>query len=352
MAVIGSMSVNLMAATDRFIKGIRAAQESLAGFMGKATALSAGLSASMGVMLHSFESTGSEIHDLATRTGMTAENLSALKYAAQQSSTSIESLTAAFTFMQKHGMDPNTFSSVAASIAAIENPTLRAHEAIKVFGKRGAELLPMIMELPSLTAEFQKLGGTITSEMAKNADALGDSFGKVALALSAVKNHIANDLAPAVTQMNEFLATNGEYVINWIDNHRTLISVAGGAVVILTTLTPAVWAYNQACIALTTTLGALKVAASVPVVAKLLRMIGGAGGLAIAGGVISGAGAGYELYKMSKQEYGGGAGASGSWDADVKNNTKQQVDQQKETNSLLQQMVRGGQPQLRVAGMR
>lgn len=357
MAVIGSMSVNIVAITDKFISGINNARSKLGAFANSTTSLIGSIAgaAGLGAMLHQFDEMGSTLHDMSVKTGVTVENLSALKFAADQSGASVGTLSRAFKTMQKNGMDPNMFMQVAESINAIKDPVERAQAAMKAFGKVGPELLPMIAELPQLRAEFEKLGGTVTTDMANKADALGDSWGKLKLALSGVSNHIAAALAPEVTKLNEFMAANGKYIMDWIDNHKTLVTVIGSVLTLLTTLTPAVWAFNQACIALTTTLGALKAAAAVPIVAKILASAGGATALGIAGGVggaVAGVGAANELYQMSKQEYGGGSGASRGWDVEVKNNTQKQVDQQKETNDLLRQSLKQKPVELKSAGVR
>src|SRR5678810_883649 len=48
-----------------------------------------------------FADMGSEIHDMSQRTGLAADNLSELKYAADQTGTSIGEVEKALRFMQK-----------------------------------------------------------------------------------------------------------------------------------------------------------------------------------------------------------------------------------------------------------
>lgn len=350
MPTIGSLSVNIVALTDKFNKGIAAARRSLSGFAGSATGMLGSLASSLsaGALLGSFEAVGSEINDLSIRTGVTAENLSALKYAADQSGSSISALTAAFTFMQKHGIDPDAFPQVAAQLRAIEDPTLRAQAALQLLGKRGAELLPMINDLPQLTAEFEKLGGKVTTDMAQKADALGDSWGKLKVAFAGVRNHIAVELAPEITRLTEYVANNSRGVADWISNHATLVKWIGIAAIALGPLTAGAWAFNTAIIAITSSLTALKAVASAGIIAKVIAAIAASSfGIPL----LAGAGAlaaGYGINKyMENRETG-----SGSWEIDNPKKGDALLKETQRTNKLLEQQ--NGKPavMLNVAGVR
>lgn len=353
MATIGSLAVNIVAVTDKFMAGINKARGAMGGFAAKATSLTGILSSlagtgAIGAMLHQFDEAGSTLHDMANRTAVSVENLSALKYAAEQSGSSIGALSTAFRFMQKNGLDPNAFFQVAAGIAAIKDPTERAQAALKILGKRGTELLPMINELPQLRAEFERLGGGVTTKMAQQADALGDSWGKLRVSMGNVANHIAAALAPTITQLNEYIAQNIKSTVEWIDKHSTLIAWIGGATSALGPLTAAAWAFNTAVIAITTSLTALKAVASAGVIAKILTAIAAS---EVAIPIAAGAGALAVGYGINKYVEGKDTGARG-WDVEVKNNTQKQVDQQKQTNDLLRQSL-GRQPVvLQPAGVR
>lgn len=224
--------MNIVAKTETFQKGLAKAGSLLKGFADKATSTTGVIAslaggAGIGALLHQFDELGSSLHDISTMTGVTVENLSKWKYAAEQSGAGIDALTRAFKFMQKNGVDPNTFNQVAAAIASIKDPTERAQAALKAFGKSGTSLLPMIMELPQLSAELEKLGGVVTTEMANNADALGDSWGKLKTSLTGVANTVANAIAPTVTKLNEWLSENGPAITKWIGEHQQLVTALG-----------------------------------------------------------------------------------------------------------------------------
>lgn len=351
MAVIGSLAVNIVAKTEAFTRGIKAAQKAAGEFLNKTSLLSAGLSAGIIGLLHNFDELGSSLHDMATKTGVSTETLSALKYAAEQSGASMGTLNVAFKNLQKAGIDPNQFFAVADSIRAIQDPTERAQKALAMFGKKGTELLPMIMELPQLRAEFEKLGGTVTTEMANKADALGDSWGKLKVAMGAVANHIAAAIAPAITSLNEYVAANGKAIADWIDGHSSLVKSIGLVMLALPPLTAAAWGFNQSIQAILTSLGLLKAAASAPILAKILGSSAGAAAGAV--GATVGLGAiGYQIYKESSA-YTGPRGTSGGWESNDPKNAEKQLREIQRTNQLLeqQQQQRGGVV-LGVAGVR
>lgn len=354
MAVIGSMSVNIVAITDKFMAGINKARGAMGKFGAGATSLTGILSSlagagAVGAMLHKFDEAGSTLHDMANRTGVTVENLSALKYAADQSGSSIGALSTAFRIMQKNGIDPNTFFQVAAGIAAIKDPTERAQAALKILGKRGTELLPMINELPQLRAEFERLGGGVTAQMAQKADALGDSWGKLRVAMGNVANHIAATLAPTITRLNEYIAENVKSVVEWVDKHSLLITWIGAAALAMGPLTAAAWSFNTAIIAITTSLAALKAVASAGIIAKLLGALI-ASEFAIP--ALAGAGALAVGYGINKYVANKDTGYSGGWDVEVAKNTQQQAEQQKQTNALLRQSINRQPVILQPAGVR
>ena len=72
---------------------------------------------------------------------------------------------------------------------------------MRVFGKSGANLLPMLADLGALRAEARRLGVVMTGGQAQAADALGDAFDRVKTTLGAVATAVGTALAPVLTDL-------------------------------------------------------------------------------------------------------------------------------------------------------
>jgi len=225
------------------LKGLRgqlAAAASGIGAMGKAlggAALSTGVGAiasgfaAATASVWRFVDAGAGLDDIANRTGASAEGLSQLRYAAEQSGTDIvavekamrklgdvqtqaangsKSAAAALASVglsaeQLAGMSvEERFLAVAEGISRIQDPAAKASIAMDVLGKSGADLVPMMEEgaggIAALMAEADKLGLTITGPQAKAAAAFDDTWQKLTAALRAAGNVIAVAVIPYVTQ--------------------------------------------------------------------------------------------------------------------------------------------------------
>ncbi len=114
MASLGDLVVNLVADSSRFQKGLKDAEGYLNAFGAAAATFAAG-------SVFSFMQVGSAFDDMAQRTGISVEALSALSHAAQMSDTSMESLQSALVKMTKF----------------IENAASGSGEASKALGQLG-----------------------------------------------------------------------------------------------------------------------------------------------------------------------------------------------------------------------
>lgn len=78
--------------------------------------------------------------------------------------------------------DPGTqFERVAKAIGQLPTPTERTAAAMKIFGKSGAELLPLFRDGGAFDSAAQTLGEmpTLVARNAKTLDDLGDAFGRI-----------------------------------------------------------------------------------------------------------------------------------------------------------------------------
>lgn len=177
-----------------------------------------------------FVDAGAGLDDIANRTGASAEGLSQLRYAAEQSGTDLAAVEKA---MRKLG-DVQTqaaagsksaaaalasvglsagqlaamsvedrFLAVADGISRIQDPAAKTSLAMDLLGKSGADLVPMMEEgsagIRGLMAEANQLGLTISGPQAKAAAAFDDTWAKLTSALRSAGNVIAIAVIPYVT---------------------------------------------------------------------------------------------------------------------------------------------------------
>lgn len=237
MSTIGSLQVNIIASTDKFIKGLHNARGHLQKFAGTASLIGGSILGGLGASLKWFESVGSELHDLSVATGLSVEQLDFLKYASEQSGASLQNVTKAIRELQDHGISAERFEELATNIAKIKDPTLRAQQAFAFFGKKaGAALLPMLGDLPELRKRFEQLGGSFTGEMADSADALGDSLGNLKLSIRNTVFALVRDFAPAIKDAIEWMADTVRVIGQWIKEHKTLVKWVGLGVIAIASL--------------------------------------------------------------------------------------------------------------------
>ena len=225
----GRAYVSLFLKDNGFVKGLDAAGRKMQS-IGRGVAIIGGAISGFGsaitapflAMAKEFADTGSALNDMSARTGMSASKLSELKYAAEQTGTSLESVEKALRFMAKEGKNVNTFDQVAARIAAIEDPSKRAEAAMKAWGKSGTALLPMITDLRALQEEARNAGLVMSDEAASRADALGDAFDKLLAIMKAVRLTIGDAVSGTIREAIGYITNIAISVGRWVAANQTL----------------------------------------------------------------------------------------------------------------------------------
>jgi len=194
---------------------------------GAMTAAGSAVLAPLMGMATAFADAGSAIADMSARTGVSAEQLSSLGYAAGMTGASIEDLEKGLLMMQKKGMSTDKLVAVANKIQGMSDPAKRTAYAMEVFGKSGAKLIPMLSGGAAGLAEFQaeaeRLGLVMSGEDAAAADALGDAMDQVKSAVKAAGLQVGAALAPALTAVATQLSGVVARVIAFIKAHRPMI---------------------------------------------------------------------------------------------------------------------------------
>jgi len=179
-----------------------------------------------------FSEAAAGLQDMADRTGASTEALSQLRYAAEQSGSSLEDVErgmrklsditteaskgnkAAAAALEQIGISADSISGksveeqflmVAEGLSKIEDPAKRASAAMDVLGKGSTVLLPMMEDgaagIATLMAEADKLGMTISGEQAKAAAAFDDKWQGLVATLRNASNIIAVAVLPYLSQM-------------------------------------------------------------------------------------------------------------------------------------------------------
>lgn len=179
-----------------------------------------------------FSEAAAGIDDIAQRTGASAEALSQLRYAAEQSGANLEAVEkgmrklgdvttqaaggskSAAAALASIGLSAeqllampveDRFLAVAQGISQIQDPAAQASVAMDLLGKSGADLVPMMADgaggIRALMAEADKLGMTISGEQAAAAAAFDDKWQGLVATLRNASNIIAVAVLPYLSQM-------------------------------------------------------------------------------------------------------------------------------------------------------
>lgn len=175
-------------------------------------------------------------NDLSIRLGVTTEQLSRLSVGAKLSGTSIEALQGGIGKLVKAQADAargskeqaDLFQALGVSVKDVEGNLRGSDEmlreladrfqelgdgpertalALKLFGRAGAELIPLLAEGSKGLAEFDeladRLGVTISKDTALAAAEFNDNLDKLQLASQGLAMQVAEELLPGLIELTE-----------------------------------------------------------------------------------------------------------------------------------------------------
>lgn len=172
------------------------------------------------------------IDDMAQRTRASARDLQRLKFAAEQSGTTIDVVAGALKALDVALVEgakatgpahdalralgltaaelvdlpaEQKFATIADAIGKIENPALKTRTAMALFGGAGDALLPLLSQgssgIRQLGDEAERLGLVMSDAAIQGAAKFDDELTKVKAQVGAVSREIGMALLPAVTSM-------------------------------------------------------------------------------------------------------------------------------------------------------
>jgi hypothetical protein len=215
--------------------------------------------------LHTFADFTEELAKTSKRTGMSVEALQALGYAGKQCGVDMATLEMGIKRLQKElfaasqgnkealktfadlgvnvqdilKLTPDEqFKRMATAIGSIKDPTARAGETLKIFGKNGTALLPLLMQggkgLDDLQKQMSALGLVMGAEDVLQGEKLADTLKILGLASQIVFSSIGAQLAPVMVSFANTMILCVRQTVGWIQAHRdllqTLFKVASGAI--------------------------------------------------------------------------------------------------------------------------
>ena len=275
----GQAFVELFADDRRLVRGLKAASKRMKAWGQSVTAagqkMLAGGMAAVGGLLGAtkiFAGMGDTVQKMSLRTGISVESLSELGFAAEQSGVDLATLEAGLHRMQRSigeaasgsqaaqdalaalglsiqilaGLSPEQqFKLIADRIDRIENPTLKAAAAMELFGRSGAQLLPLLQDgaagIEALQKQARDLGLTISGEDANAAVALSDAMNVLWRVLKQGVFVIGSALAPVLKDFAERATGAIKSVSNWIKQNKQVVvtvfkvaaAVAAGGVALM-----------------------------------------------------------------------------------------------------------------------
>lgn len=201
-----------------------------------------------------FSDVGDSLQKMSIRTGISVESLSELAFAADSSGTSLETLESAVRIMQRNlaqGSDAtrNTLNelgisldalqqadpeaqlkAIADGIARISDPAKKTAVAMELFGKSGAQLLPLFEDgaagIEALQRQARHLGLTMSTQDANAAAALNDALGALTSTAKRAVTIIGAAVAPAFRGLAEWITNALGSLVKFANANREIINLA------------------------------------------------------------------------------------------------------------------------------
>lgn len=262
MATLSSLVVRIEGNTASLMKSVGKAEGRLKKFKDKgSSALKAvgkaasGLAIGGGLALAGFAAgavknfldVGEELDKMSKRTGISVESLGELKFAAEQSGSSIESiekatkkmaavitdadmgLVGATDSLAALGLEADSlkklspeeqFKTIAGALSSVESASEKAALAQKIFGKAGTELIPLFDEgadgMAALRQQAQDLGIVMSTDAAAGAASFNDSINEMKSFALGLFKEFASKLLPKLAEFVRFLVSKKPEVIAFV----------------------------------------------------------------------------------------------------------------------------------------
>lgn len=297
---LGSLVVSLQAETARFESDLgraariaqRQSQQIAAGIAKTSAAIAAGATAAAGVVAVAVKSAinrQDQLSKAAQSTGIATARLSELAYAGDLADTSLEDLISSAAKLNRNAVeaangtkaqaeafaalgvsvkDANGFirptdqilSDVAERFSQLEDGARKSALAQEIFGKSGANLLPLLnggaAGLREAAMEASAFGLVVSSEAGKAAEDFNDNLTRLEKIAQGAANTLAADLLPALVPVSNTLVEVAKQALT-LENRNSLRQFAEGAAIGLAVLAESLIAVVKATLAFTSSFNAV-----------------------------------------------------------------------------------------------
>jgi len=259
----GRAFVELFADDRRLVRGLRRAQrrlrsagQSIAGVGARLGGFAAVAGAGLGAMVRQFIQVGDQLDKMSIRTGISAEALSELGFAAEQNGSSLETLGKAILRMnrrlgritagQAEGSQVEALKAlgltaeelerlspeerllaIADAMSRMADPAEAAGLAQRAFGTQVDEILPLLLQgragIEAYREEARRLGLTLSQDTAASAAALLDALNRLFRVVKRVGVAIGASLAPMLTDIADKAALAARWVLDFSQQNRGLV---------------------------------------------------------------------------------------------------------------------------------
>ena len=201
-----------------------------------------------------------DMFDMARSTGMGVESFQKIAYAAKMSGIEAEKVTTSFIKFDKMIVDaaggnkaymqtfkdlgiqikdsagnlrqPNEiFEDVAEIFHNTKDGAAKTALAVELFGKSGAELIPMLNDgkagLKAFYAEAERLGLALSNEMIAKGDAFSDQLENIGEQVKGVKLQLGAALIPALSAATEKISKVIDKITKWVQENPELAATIG-----------------------------------------------------------------------------------------------------------------------------
>ena len=263
MGEVGNIWIKIGAKIDDFERNMSAAEKAMVKVgdkfqdIGKTLSIAgAAITASMGLIIAKTANLGDKFYDLSQRTGIAVETLSSFKLAADKSGTSIEGFATGMKGLSRVMFEAasggkeakEAFSAVGVSatddvgklrpldqvmldvadrFASMADGAEKNALAMKLFGKSGMDLIPMLnLGRKGLQENIDKMQkfGAVTLEEARAGNAFNEAMTELQAATGGLTRTIGNALIPVMTDLATKIAGAIAKVKDWAKEHPGLVS--------------------------------------------------------------------------------------------------------------------------------
>ena len=237
--------------TDRIVNQSKRQHESITQLATSITFIGTAFSTVKGVIdsvAGSYMAFTDGLSKMSQRTGITAESLGGLKFAAEQSGANFETLTQGLKQFQNVlaqqkesgknnlGIDytsdtEEALMRFAERVKNMSSQTEQVKAATEAFGRAGFKLVPMLQEgrngIQKLKEEAKRLGLTLDEVSIQEGVKMTDATNRMKQSFAAVNNQIIAQLAPTLTQMFDWFAKGAASVTSWISQNQVFVASLG-----------------------------------------------------------------------------------------------------------------------------